>query len=793
MSGATDFTLIKFQAEAARQIADRFEVLNSDPDGRPMFTRRYNVPFFQGLSALTGAGKTVILAQAVSDMSVGMPIPPIVLWVTRLRVVVEQTFLRLRPGGAYASLLPGWNGAMLSELPREAVADPTAPLLIAATVASFNRDSPEESSLLVHQVRADEGHDSLWTTLKTRQITSGPSAGRRRPLFVVYDEAQNLTDAQTQVLMGLEPDAFLAASGTLSLREGLSAVLNQLRMAGWSDSRVADAHGAATKNLITYIPNPAVVDAGLVKREVVLGGYDSSMEALLDDLLKDMKVAEDACSAAGFSWLPRAIHVSQTNICQDDGTPDNHRLPFESRRAPPILIWRHLVAKGVDPATIAVYCDLKVDKANPMPPTFRLFAGADRDFAAFTAGGYRHILFNQALQEGWDDPLVAFGYIDKTMGSRTAVEQVIGRVLRQPGAMHYSDPVLNTGTFFIRLEDKQGFRPILEDVQRSLGAHAGGVAVTVRPDPKSRPKARHMPKLDLTAPRIFVVSDDAEAAMDAIVSVLPDHTAGGPNTEGAGTRSTSTLMVGVDAALPVIDTVISHSSAVTARWLVAREMRTLYPKSLALLDPEDSHTDKLDAMIDRTSNAAGQFRDAGRELVAAYLEGSRLHVEGSNLYRVGPIDVDVSKTVTPFSNAAHDAYELNNLELPVARALDALAFPWCRNPEAIGYSIPMLDSEGTRNFFPDFLVWKDGHIFAIDPKGPQLLSKDAGRKTMNITSTRGDIRILSRLISPGKWTSELRSNGPGGYTVWRWEPASSSIKSRHFATVDAAAAYALRV
>src|ERR1700733_12181567 len=115
MSGAQGFTLLRFQAEAARQIADRFEILNDDPDGRPTFTRLYPVPFFQGLSALTGAGKTLILAQAVADMAIGMPTKPVVLWVTRLRVVVEQSFQRLRPGGSYASVLSGWSGAMLSE------------------------------------------------------------------------------------------------------------------------------------------------------------------------------------------------------------------------------------------------------------------------------------------------------------------------------------------------------------------------------------------------------------------------------------------------------------------------------------------------------------------------------------------------------------------------------------------------------------------------------------------------------------------------------------------------------
>jgi hypothetical protein len=45
-----------------------------------------------------------------------------------------------------------------------------------------------------------------------------------------------------------------------------------------------------------------------------------------------------------------------------------------------------------------------------------------------------------------------------------------------------------------------------------------------------------MPKTNLAVPRIFVVSEDAEIAMDEIVAALPDHRAGGLNTEGAGTR-----------------------------------------------------------------------------------------------------------------------------------------------------------------------------------------------------------------------------------------------------------------
>ena len=61
----------------------------------------------------------------------------------------------------------------------------------------------------------------------------------------------------------------------------------------------------------------------------------------------------------------------------------------------------------------------------------------DKDYEAFTSGDYRHVIFNLSLQEGWDDPLVYFGYIDKSMESNIQVEQTIGRLLRQPGGVHY--------------------------------------------------------------------------------------------------------------------------------------------------------------------------------------------------------------------------------------------------------------------------------------------------------------------------------------------------------------------
>ena len=40
---------------------------------------------------------------------------------------------------------------------------------------------------------------------------------RRRPLILVYDEAQNLSDQQTDLLLELQPDAFIVASATMRI------------------------------------------------------------------------------------------------------------------------------------------------------------------------------------------------------------------------------------------------------------------------------------------------------------------------------------------------------------------------------------------------------------------------------------------------------------------------------------------------------------------------------------------------------------------------------------------------
>jgi type III restriction enzyme len=66
------------------------------------------VPFYQALSALTGAGKTPILADAVAQIRAQLPVEPIVLLISKSKAVVGQTYGNFESGGRYERFIEGF-------------------------------------------------------------------------------------------------------------------------------------------------------------------------------------------------------------------------------------------------------------------------------------------------------------------------------------------------------------------------------------------------------------------------------------------------------------------------------------------------------------------------------------------------------------------------------------------------------------------------------------------------------------------------------------------------------------
>jgi type III restriction enzyme len=765
---SSSLELFPFQAQAAEIIAHRFSELSSDPR-RPSVHKRWDVPFYQALSALTGAGKTPILADAVTQIRTLLSTEPIVLWISKAKAVVDQTYANCEPGGKYAHLIEGFLVTYLSELTPEIIKAANAPCIALATVGTFNQKDKEDGTLRIHKVDDDKADDSLWTLLRERQTENG----QRRPLIIVYDEGHNLSDQQTELLLELEPDAFLMASATLRTSAKLAKLVERLREHSWNDDK-----------LITSVPSKAVVDAGLVKRQIILGGYATVMEAALDDMFDIMKATTAKANQLGAGFQPKAIYVCRTNISQEDGTPDNPSRPFRERSSPPILIWRYLVEKkGVHPSEIAVYCDLKFDRKNHPPPSdFILFSGGDDDFAAFSAGNFRHIIFNLSLQEGWDDPACCFAYIDKSMGSAVQVEQIIGRVLRQPNARHYPDPELNTANFYIRVDDKQIFPQILETVRKKIGAEIPEVKLESYTDNRDRQRMLLNPREVLTIPEIHLDADDAVTPLVKKISGINDYRNDSVNTIGKGELVRAVQVIGDGSKALLERTETKHSNRVTARWIMRRTIQSLYPEVVKTIDWADN---RFDAKVEITSIAATVLRSEAEHLVDSYLENCDLTFEEENPYTVGSVLINPNK-LEKFEHSLHEGYsDLSPFELPFARAIDSLGVTWVRNPSNGGFSIPLLEKGDKRNFFPDFLIWKDGIIFALDPKGDQLITKEAGIKLLNIRDEKGKERVVVRLITSGRWSDTKTKTSETGFTVWSVSKASKP-RGRYYGNVEEA-------
>lgn len=749
-------------------MADRFSRYISDPVITGTRQHQHAVPFFQALASITASGKTAILADVVSSVAAALPVPPIFLWLSKGRVVVEQTLANLLPGGKYHHLLGNADVRPLAEYDQEEVADLTKPIVYFATVGTFNQRDKENGTLVIYRCDIDTAEKSTWDAIKQRLTREN----LRRPLIIVYDEAQNLSDQQTDLLMELEPTAFLLASATMRLPQRLAREIDALRANGWDDG-----------SLITAVDAKAVADSGLVKNTVVLGGYQSPMEETLSALLADFTETERDGKSYGLVGKPKAIYVCNTNIVAGNANErDDPKQPFGSRQAPPILIWRQLVeVHGIDPDEIAVYCSLRMDKDYPAPEGFHLFRGGDGDYDAFSSGPYRHIIFNLSLQEGWDDPLCYCAYIDKSMESSVQVEQVIGRLLRQPDAHHYAADRLNTAHFYVRVDRNQVFTDILAAVSQKLASDAPELRVIVA-SPGKQPPIEYQPKRQMTVPGTALETSDAVAPVADLIRHLTNYQHDdGTNTRGIGSRAIVQRLVGDPSTADVHWEEFEQSSRVLARWIFQREVRKRHPGALGVAPTSDS---KFDAEIGLGSNAEAHIVTVAEQVVETFFDNVEIIQKPRDPYLVGP-QLARPDTFVPFKNSIHEGYDgLNSFEFPFAQALDNQGVTWTRNPSRTGYRIPLATLGPTAFFYPDFIVWSGTDVFVIDTKGAHLLSEAATRKLLWIAPPpRATERLFVKLVSAGKWKKDATQETSDGYSLWGIK-AGSGRTLRHFDDLD---------
>lgn len=193
-------------------------------------------------------------------------------------------------------------------------------------------------------------------------------------------------------------------------------------------------------NIISFVDSMALKKENMVKLPVLVYNHHdineviaSSVE-LRNNLENSAKLAEEN---GGEYIRPMVLFQAEPKNTDDSET-------FEK-------IKERLIKKGIAKEEIAIKTAIinEIKDVNLM----------DRDC------NIRYIITVNALKEGWDAP---FAYILSSLANRTSkvdVEQILGRILRQPYAKQHSDSLLNMSYVFTA---SQNFHDTLESIVSGL-------------------------------------------------------------------------------------------------------------------------------------------------------------------------------------------------------------------------------------------------------------------------------------------------------------------------------------
>lgn len=698
--------LLDFQQLAADKLVEA--ALNYYKNGADIVGGR-PVPFVGQLQAVTGAGKTPILANVVSRLA-----PAIVLWTTKFGSVVDQTVTNLR--GKYRHLLGQGGveiinfGDITSAAEWDYIIDRRERLtILVSTVAMWNSAEKDER-LNVHRPCMDWGGKTRWEHLME---------DRKRPLWVVYDEAHNTTTEQVELLDDLNPAGFFVASAS-ALKGRLQFYLSSLPP-------------AVRATRIIPVSTRAVVEAQLLKSTISLSDYSSSTEQMLVDVVKKRNGLENLLKKGGSNIVPKAIYVVESSNAAKGDEPR------------PVAIWRTLKQQGIPASEIAICTNTK-----DLPKDAMRVARIDQ-----LSDSFRHVIFNKKLQEGWDDPSVYLCYFDGETGSATRIQQVLGRAVRQPGVRHFSDEELNTAYFFIRCPNEL-LDKITDQLKEELRIYQGD-------DPDFEPfefkeERRAAPKIPikqkysclLKVPNLQLEMPPGNVLTKLIASKTFDF---GEVDRAAGGKALVNIVSVKTGKVAQDRRDLLEDMRVRCGAFLYQQIRTLSKNCASAIHPDAFSGEALAKSACFGSKALEHYRGVARQVVNDYENHVKLAqlADPENCDYIPDFYQPSSAVMKTFRNAAHSQYDTKAFrddELEVAKALDKFSdYVWARNKDRLDYGIPLpIKSGSSSTFYPDFLWWVKDTVWAIDPTGKFIVKEKIRTKLLTVPAplrialiTRGDL------------------------------------------------------
>ncbi len=154
----------------------------------------------------------------------------------------------------------------------------------------------------------------------------------------------------------------------------------------------------------------------------------------------------------------------------------------------------------------------------------------------------------------------------------------------------------------------------------------------------------------------------------------------------------------------------------------------------------------------------------------------------------------VSPDITGVNEATRERYRVRAYEHAIhaeyngLNPFDTTGLPWCRNPAKTGYGIPITElGADVTTFYPDFLLWGQKEIWAIDPKGAHIKEAAIQNKLLDIAVDGVTMPVRVALIlegahvltAQGSWVSSKKDDG---FTLVR--RTSAGVKSQRFSSIS---------
>jgi len=362
----------------------------------------------------TGSGKTVILAKFIEGIIKDLPdIDLCFLWVS-----IGKGELHLQSKKSLDRIFDGFPNSVLLE-----------------DEYFGSRNYIEQNEVVVvnwEKLRTKDRASGEWKNKVMREgeninfIEVLKTTKDKRKIILIIDESHYASETKATIELRdiIDADVTIEMSATPKL---LGEQINIFRT---MDSPVKYNNG---NSFYIYVNPSEVIQEGMIKKELIINED-------IADLVDDEKTSQDVIIEAAYNKR-LILKDAYTKVGSDINPLCLIQLPnAEAGEAKKEVIEAFLADKGISEANGKLAVWLSEEKSDGLEEI--------SDFQS----PVEFLLFKQAIDTGWDCPRAHILVKLRDIQSFTFEVQTVGRILRMPEQMHYTDESLNIGYIFTNLK-----------------------------------------------------------------------------------------------------------------------------------------------------------------------------------------------------------------------------------------------------------------------------------------------------------------------------------------------------